>query len=78
MRKRPVGFRHLVGILALFDGAAGLVERIHDLAGKALSHGLFTAVARVCRQPAQTERLPPLRADLHRDLIGRAADTAGP
>ena len=72
-----VGFCHLVGVFALLHGSAGVVAGVHDLAGKAFLHGLFAALAGIGRQPTQTEGLAAFGANLQRNLIGRAADTAG-
>ena len=72
-----VGLCHLVGILALLHGGAGIVAGIHDLAGEAFLHGLFTALAGIGRQPAKAEGLTTLGTNLQRNLVGSAADTTG-
>ena len=72
-----VGLRHLVGVLALLHGRAGVVGGVHDLAGETLGHGALTAGAGVVRQPAQTQGLTAGGTDLHGDLIGSTADAAG-
>ena len=36
MRERPVGFRHLVGVLALFDGVSPVVRRVERLSAELL------------------------------------------
>ena len=64
-------------ILALLDRVAEVVAGIHDLACEALLHGLLAALAAVVDQPAQGQGLTTGRANLDRDLIGGAADTAG-
>ena len=72
-----VGFGHLVGILALLHGAAGVVGGVHDLACQALGHGALTACAGVVGQPAQTQGLTAGGTNFHGNLIGGTADTAG-
>ena len=72
-----VGLGHLVGVLALLHRGACVVGRVHDLAGQALLHGLFTAVAGIAGQPAQAKGLAALGTDLHGHLVGGAAHTAG-
>ena len=59
------------------DGGAGVVGGVHHFGGKALGHGLFTALAAEFHQPAQGQRLAALRADLDRHLVGGAAHAAG-
>ena len=72
-----VGLGHLVGVLALLHSAAQVVGSVHDLAGQTLLHGLLAAVAGISGQPAQTQGLAALRADLDGHLVGGAAHTAG-
>ena len=43
MGKRLVGFGHTVHFLFALDGVAGVVGGVHQFAGEALGHGLFTA-----------------------------------
>ena len=59
------------------DSRAGVVARVDDLGAQTLSHGLLAALAGELDQPAQGQSLTALRADLDRDLIGRAANAAG-
>ena len=49
---------------------------IDYLVCKTLRHSLFASLAGVLSHPTQTEGLAALSANLHRYLIGRAADTA--
>ena len=76
MRESLVGFCVLVHILALLDGCAEIVARVHDLAYEALFHGLLAALAGVIHEPAQSQSLATGGTDFDRHLIGGAADTA--
>ena len=51
--------------------------RVHQLVGEALGHRLLAALAGELDEPADGERAGAARGDLDRDLVGRAADTAG-
>ena len=77
MRECLVGLGGLVHLFALLHGRAGVVGSIHDLASQALGHGALAAGTGVGSQPAQGQGLTAGRTDLHRHLIGGAADTAG-
>ena len=77
MGESLVGFGHLMGVVTFLDSTAGVVERVHDLAGKAFLHGLLRAVSGIGGEPPEPQGLPPLGTDFHRDLVGGAADTAG-
>ena len=77
MSESLVGLGHLVGILALLHGVAGVVGSIHDLSSQALSHGLLTTAAAVSSQPAQAQSLAASGADLQGNLVVSAANTAG-
>ena len=77
MGERLVGLGCLVDFLALLHGAAGVVGGVHEFAGQALSHGALAAGTGVGRQPAQTQGRAAGGTDLHGDLIGGAAHTAG-
>ena len=77
MSESLVGLGHLVGILALLHGVAGVVGSIHDLSSQALGHGLLTTAAAVSSQPAQAQSLAASGADLQGDLVVSAANTAG-
>ena len=57
MSESLVGLGHLVGILALLHGVAGVVGSVHDLSSQALGHGLLTTAAAVSSQPAQAQSL---------------------
>src|SRR5690349_24153322 len=77
MREGAVGFGHLVGVFTLLDRRAAIVGGIHEFAGQAIDHGGLVAVAGSRDQPADSERLTALRADVDRHLVGGAADAAG-
>ena len=49
-----------MGIFALLDGCAEVVAGIHDLACKALLHGLLATLAGVADQPIIAPRLKTL------------------
>ena len=71
-----VGFSHLVDVLTLLNGGAGIVGSIHDLGSQTLLHGVLAAGAAVVGDPAQPQGLTAVRANFDRHLIGSAADTA--
>lgn len=75
MCKSLVGFSHTVCLVLLLDCSAGVIESIHNLSGKFLSHGSLAALSRVESDPTQAECLTTLGANLQRHLIGGAADT---
>src|SRR5450631_1925615 len=74
MREGPVGFRHLVGVLALLDGVSPVIGCVEQLGREPFGHRLFVALARGRDDPANAERLPARRAHFHRHLISGAAD----
>src|SRR4051812_26470961 len=76
MREGAVRLGHAVRVLALLHRIAAVLRRVHQLARKARGHRLFGAAASRGDQPADGKRLGALRADLDRDLVGRAADPA--
>src|SRR4051794_30156509 len=71
-----VGLRHLVRVLALLDRRAEAVARVEQLVHQPLGHGLLATLAGVEHQPAQREGGGAGGPHLHRDLVGRATDTA--
>ena len=77
MSKSLVGLSHLMGILALLHGGAGVVGGVHDLGSQTLAHGLFTTAAAVGSQPAQAQGLAAGGADLQGHLVVGAAHAAG-
>src|SRR6185503_17680377 len=75
VRERLVGFRHAVRVLALLHRAAAQVGGVEQLVGELFLHRLAVAArGGVADQPADAEREPPVRVDLDRHLIVRAAD----
>ena len=72
-----VGFRHLVGFFALANSAAGFIGRIHQLAGKLLSHAATVTSAGEAHKPAKGHGRTPLLAHFHRNLIGGTPDASG-
>ena len=77
MSESLVSFCHLVSILTLLHGVAGVVGSIHDFSSQTLSHGLLTTAAAVGSQPAQAQGLTASRADFQGDLVVSTADAAG-
>src|SRR5438067_844694 len=75
--KGLVRLRHPVRVLLLLDGAAAPVRRVEDLAGEPVDHRLLGTGARVLHEPAHGQGDAALRADLDRNLVRRATDTAG-
>src|SRR6266702_4332212 len=74
--ERLVGLGHLVRVLTALDARAEPVAGVEQLVHEPLGHRLLPARRGVGDQPAQGERGAPGRADLDRDLVGRAADPA--
>src|SRR5690606_34212163 len=72
--KRPVGFRHPVGVFLLPHSCAGIVCRIHNFIGQALLHRLLIAQPRVVDQPAQSQTGAPVRLHLDGHLVVGPAD----
>src|SRR5437899_8109623 len=77
MTEGLVGLGHLVGLFFAAHRAAGVVHRVHELAGESLGHRLARTLAGGLDDPAHRERRAPIRADLDGDLVGRAADAPG-
>ena len=76
MCKSLVCFCHLVRLFLLLECTAGAVLRVDDLARELFRHGSFTALSGERSHPTKSERLSSLSSYFHRNLIGRAADTA--
>src|SRR3954468_17872534 len=76
VREGLVRLGHLVGVLAALHSGTEAVARVEELVHEALGHRLLTTGAAVLDQPAQAERGAARGADLDRDLVGRATDTA--
>src|SRR2546423_8380112 len=75
--ERLVGLGHLVRLLLAANGGAGVVHRVHQLAGELLGHRLARPLPRGLDEPAHRERATARGRDLDRDLVGRATDAAG-
>src|SRR5699024_4071164 len=72
-----VGLGHLVGVVATLDGSAEAVGGVEGLVRESVDHRALAALAGAHEQPAQGEGVAAARADLNRDLVCRAADSAG-
>src|SRR5699024_1811706 len=66
-----------VGVLATLHGSAKAVGCIHDLVGETLHHGVLTTLTGEGHQPTQSQGGGTCRANLDRNLVGCATDTAG-
>src|SRR5437763_6842140 len=76
VRERLVRLRHPVDVVLPLERAALLVQRVENLVGELVRHGLLAPLARVRDEPAHGEGAgAPLR-HLARHLIVRAADPA--
>lgn len=69
MGERPVGFRHTMGIFALFDGDTRLVEGVHNLEGETLPHRSFRTGTRTLEEPLDRKRFSSSGTHLYRNLI---------
>src|SRR5829696_5764903 len=72
-----VGLRHAVDVLLALERPALFGLRVQELAREPLGHRLLAACARERDQPADREGASPALGNLHRDLVGGAADSAG-
>src|SRR3990172_4046746 len=77
MAEGLVGLGHLVRVFASLHGRAEAVHGIDEFGGKLLAHALAIALAGRLDEPADAERQAPIAPDLHRHLVGCAADPAG-
>src|SRR5437867_925407 len=77
MAEGLVGLRHLVRVFASLDSRAKAVHRVHELCREFLAHALAAALPSRLDEPANAERKTPIAPNLHRDLVGGTADTAG-
>src|SRR5262249_44510782 len=73
-----VRLRHAMRVLLLLDGASPPVGGVEQLAGELGDHRLLGPRSGVLHQPAHGERGAALRPHLDGDLVGGAADAAGP
>src|SRR3954452_2611812 len=62
--ERLVGFGHPVGVLTLLHGRAAVVHRVMQLVREAVIHRVLAALAGAVDNPADRQRLPPLRPHL--------------
>src|SRR5829696_1041353 len=76
MRKRPVGFRHAVGVFLLLDCVSLTLGGQDQLRRQPLGHGLLGAGTRERDDPAHGQGGPTIGADLNRNLKRRTADPA--
>src|SRR5438876_11850246 len=65
--ERLVGFGHLVRLLLAANGGAGVVHRVHELAGELLGHGLPRTLACGLDEPAHRQRAAARGGDLDGD-----------
>src|SRR6476646_1342137 len=76
MRESFVRLRHFLKIFPALDRCADAIAGIQELAGEALGHGLFPALAAIPDDPADRQRRRPAGTDLDGDLVGGATDPA--
>src|SRR2546425_4674010 len=76
MREGLVGLRHLVRVLSLLHSRPAVVGRVQQLTGQLLRHAAFRAPPGGADHPTHGQRRSTLGPNLHRHLIGGAADAA--
>src|SRR3982751_5692031 len=76
VRESLVCFGHSVDVLFLLHRSAATRLRIQKLADQPIAHCFFAASAGVRDDPADSERVAAVLADLQRNLVGCAADTS--
>src|SRR3989337_2569552 len=74
MSERLVGLGHLVRVFFLLYRSALAVRGVYYLGGEFILHALPRPVVRVSYEPPKRQRELPVRSDLYRHLIRRAAD----
>ena len=77
MSEGLVGLSHLVSIIFLFDGCAGVIERFEDFACESIHHAAALLALRVGHDPADRESDLAVSRDFQGDLIGGTTDAAG-
>lgn len=77
MGEGAVGLCHLVSVFATLHGCTQTVRCVQDLVGKTLGHGVLTTLAGEGHQPTQCEGGGTAGANLNRNLVGSATNTAG-
>jgi len=76
VREGLVGLGHLGHVLTTLHCSTDTVTRVNDLIGEPLGHGLFAALLREIRQPADSQCSGATRTNLHRHLVRGATDAA--
>src|SRR3954451_3241586 len=74
MGESLIGLGHTVDVVSLLHGCALALRRIPPLVGELLAERAAVAGARAGDQPAHRQGIAAIALDLHRHLIGRAAD----
>src|ERR1700676_4667330 len=74
VRESLVSFGHAMYIFFFLHGAAASIRSVDQLVSQFVDHRLARAFPRILQQPANSQRLPPERIYLHRNLVVRAAD----
>ena len=74
--KRLVCLCHLVCIVTLLAGTAGVVQCIENLSCQTLLHCFFVPQSGILGDPAQTQSLTAFRTNFHRNLVCGTAHTA--
>ena len=78
MRKRFVGFRHAMHIVALLDDAAAKIRSVVQFVGQLIGHTFFRVAAPgVAQDPADRQTGPAILGHFDRHLIVGSAYTAG-
>src|SRR6266853_489836 len=77
VRERLVSFRHAVDVFLLLDRSATRVGRVNQFIGELVHHGLASAFPRILQNPANRQGLTAKWIHFDRNLIVRAAHTAG-
>src|SRR5579859_7193829 len=72
-----VGLRHLVGFLTFLNGCPLSRGGIHQFAGEFLRHRVACTGAGGLDQPAHSQGITSISANIDWNLIGRTTNTAG-
>src|SRR6202047_5683032 len=73
-----VGLRHAMRILALPDGRAAILGRLHQLVRQAKRHGFLAAATGGLDDPAPRQCLAAGGPHFHRNLVRGTTDAARP
>src|SRR6266853_6662761 len=76
VREGLVGLRHAMRILAIPDGRAAILGRLHQLVRQAKRHGFFAAATSSLDDPAHRQCLAAGGPYFNRNLVRGATDTA--